>query len=138
MGTEQVTLFIIEDDDVDYQTIKRSLNKKKIANPIVRACDGQEAIELLQQGKLTKPFVILLDIQMPRMNGLEFLTHIRKDKIYGDSVIFMLTTSKDENDIVASYSQHVAGYFVKDQAGNGFLEIADLLDGYWRIVHLPK
>ncbi|WP_409424775.1 response regulator [Pseudoalteromonas sp. RW-H-Ap-1] len=73
MSKKEVTLFIVEDDDIDYMTIERSLNKKMVANTIVRAKDGQEALEMLDRGEVPSPYIILLDIQMSRMNGLEFL-----------------------------------------------------------------
>jgi CheY-like chemotaxis protein len=133
----EVTLFLIEDDDIDAMSIKREFKSRKIANPIVRAKDGIEALEFLASGKVSKPFVILLDLQMPRMNGLEFLTQLRADKVYKDSVVFVLTTSKDEQDIFNSYQLNVAGYFVKDDVGEGFMNIVDILDGYWKVVHLP-
>ena len=118
-------------------SVERGFAKQRIANPIVRARDGVEAFEKLNNGDVSSPYVILLDLQMPRMNGLEFLDKIRSDPKLHDSVIFVLTTSKAEEDIAASYSQHIAGYFVKDASGKSFMNIVDLLQGYWKIVHLP-
>lgn len=134
---KQVTLFLVEDDDIDYITMKRSFKQKRIGNPILRARDGQEALDWLKANDVPKPFIMLLDLQMPRMNGVELLSEIRSDAELADSTVFILTTSKDETDIMASYQHNVAGYFVKDEAGEEFLSVVDLLDGYWRIVHLP-
>jgi DNA-binding NarL/FixJ family response regulator len=88
--------------------------------------------------KISYPFVILLDLQMPRMNGLEFLeflTKLRADSDYKNSVVFFLTTSEDEQDILNSYECNIAGYFIKDGAGEGFMNIANILDDYCNCPH---
>lgn len=132
---DQVTLFVVEDDDVDFMTIERSFRKQRIANPIVRAKNGEEALEMLLAGKPDFPFVALLDLQMPKLSGLELLSKIRSDPRISDTVVFVLTTSKDEQDILQSYQHHVAGYFVKEDAGEGFMDIVSVLEGYWKVVH---
>ncbi len=132
-----VTLFLIEDDDVEAIMIEREFSKQRIANPIIRACDGMEALEMLRNDEVSSPYVILLDLSMPRMNGLEFLEEIRSDPDLSDSVIFVLTTSKDEEDITASYQKHIAGYFVKESSGQAFIDVIHLLNGYWKIAYLP-
>jgi len=134
---ESVTILLVEDDDIDAKGIIRSFTKRRIANPIVRAKNGLEALELLNEG-LNRPYIILLDLQMPRMNGLEFLEALRKDPKLQDCVVFVLTTSKAEQDIVASYDQQIAGYFVKGEVGESFSEIIDMLEGYWKIAYLKK
>ena len=75
---------------------------------------------------------------MPRLNGLEFLHEIRQDQNLNQSTIFVLTTSKSDEDIMASYKKNIAGYFIKEQVGEEFLDIAKMLKGYWKIVHLPE
>ena len=135
--TREVTLFLIEDDDVDATNIERSFVKKRIKNRIVRARDGIEALELMRSDAIPVPYIVLLDLKMPRMDGLEFLRHIRADDNLNETVVFVLTTSLDEEDIAASYKEHIAGDFVKDETGNKFLNIVELLDGYWKVVHLP-
>ena len=137
IDSSEVTLFLIEDDDIDAMSIKREFRNRRIANPVIRAKDGLEAFEILESDKIKRPFVILLDLQMPRMGGLEFLTQLRANDHYKDCVVFVLTTSKDEKDIFDSYQLNVAGYFVKDEVGEGFIGIVDILDGYWKVVHLP-
>ncbi|WP_125564045.1 response regulator [Pseudoalteromonas rubra] len=137
IDANQVTLFVVEDDDIDYMTIKRSFKKMKIVNPLVRAKDGQEALEQLEANMIRLPFIMLLDLQMPRLSGLELLAKLRHSAQLKDTVVFVLTTSADERDIFDSYQHNVAGYFVKDEVGKEFLEVLSLLDGYWRIVHMP-
>jgi CheY-like chemotaxis protein len=136
-NSSDVTLFLIEDDDIDAMSIKREFKRRKIANPIIRAKDGLEASYFLDSGKIIRPFVILLDLQMPRMNGLEFLTKLRANSDYKNSVVFVFTTSEDEQDISNSYEYNIAGYFIKDEVGDGFIGIVDILDDYWKVVHLP-
>ena len=136
--SEDVTLLLIEDDDIDAMTVERSFIKQRIANKVVRAYDGIEALEMLKNGMVKRPLVILLDLQMPRMGGIEFLKIIRADENLADLVVFVLTTSKSESDMLSSYSQHIAGYFVKGEVGEKFLGIVDVLESYWKIVHLPK
>ncbi|AAZ27026.1 MULTISPECIES: response regulator [Colwellia] len=133
-----VTLLLVEDDDVDAMTIERSFLKQRIANPIVRAYDGIEALELLRSNKVSRPLIILLDLQMPRMGGIEFLKELRADENLSELVVFVLTTSKSEEDMLSSYRQHIAGYFVKGKSGAKFLDIVNVLDSYWKVVQLPK
>ncbi|MCV2402533.1 response regulator [Marinomonas sp. C2222] len=137
-NSDEVSLLVVEDDDIDFMTIQRSFAKMKIANPLIRAIDGVEALNILMSGEVSKPFIVLLDLNMPRMGGHELLNSIRSTEGIADTVIFILTSSADEKDILKSYQYNVAGYFVKEEAGQGFLEILSLLNGYWRIACLPK
>lgn len=132
-----VTIFLVEDDDVDAKGIERSLKKLRIANPLKRAKDGMEALEMLENQQIHSPFLVLLDLNMPRMGGLELLEKLRQDERWRDTVIFVLTTSKDEDDIASAYSQQIAGYIVKEKLDQGFDELVKLLDHYWRLVELP-
>ena len=81
---------------------------------------------------------MLIDINMPRMNGLEFLRELRSDPQLSKSVAFILTTSSDDRDVAAAYELNVAGYIVKDRVGEEFINLVSTLDGYWKIVDLPK
>ncbi|MFD2204623.1 response regulator [Kiloniella antarctica] len=135
--TKEVTLLLVEDDDIDAASIERSFLKQRIGNLIVRAHDGVEAFELLRNGAVTHPFMILLDLQMPRMNGLEFLEKLRKDPDFHDTVVFVLTTSKSDQDIIESYNKKIAGYFVKEEAGVNFIDVVRMFENYWKILHVP-
>lgn len=138
INSKPVTLFLIEDDDIDALTIERSFRKHKISNLIVRATDGVDAFEKLRSGAVPKPFVILLDIHMPRMSGHEFLDLLRSDENYANTVVFILTTSMTNEDINESYSHKIAGYYVKEEAGENFINIVNVLESYWKVVHLPE
>jgi CheY-like chemotaxis protein len=136
--TKAVTILLVDDDDVDAMGIERALKKLKIANPMIRARDGIEALALLQKPDCIElPYLILLDINMPRMNGFEFLDQIRKNPALSSSVVFVLTTSDDDEDKISAYQKHVAGYIVKKKVEDGFVPLIDMLDHYWRIVELP-
>lgn len=131
------SILLVEDDDVDAMGVERAFRKLRIGNPVIRARDGVEALEALEQRKVEKPFIILLDLNLPRMSGIEFLNILRKDSNWEDTVVFILTTSKDDEDKYAAYKQHVAGYIIKEKLDNGFESLIELLDHYWRIVELP-
>lgn len=141
MQTKSVRILLVEDDDVDAMAIERGFRQTKIANEIVRARDGIEALTILRgkasSGHLEKPYVIFLDLNMPRMDGFEFLKELRGDPALARDVVFVLTTSKDDEDKSRAYDQCVAGYVVKTQAGQEFLNLIHMIDHYWRVVELP-
>ena len=139
MATKAVTIILVEDDDVDVQGIRRAFKKNKIANPLKVARDGVEALEMLRGNgaETLRPYLILLDINMPRMNGIEFLRELRNDSRLKDSIVFVLTTSRADEDRFDAYQFNVAGYIVKADAGAGFMKAVDLLDRYWKIVEFP-
>lgn len=137
----EVQLLIVDDDEVDVRAVQRGLVKLQIANPIVVACDGQEALDLLRgtngQPALKGPLLIVLDLNMPRMNGLEFLKLVREDAALASSVIFVLTTSNNDEERAAAYRHHVAGYILKRDAGPGFAHLAQLIERYLTLVQFP-
>ena len=136
--SQPVNILLVDDDDVDVKAVVRALKQLKIANPLVRAKDGIEALEMLRsEDQVPLPYLILLDINMPRMNGIEFLAELRKDSALSSAIVFVLTTSQADEDKMAAYSKHVAGYIVKKQVGDGFMKVMQMLDHYWRVVELP-
>lgn len=141
MAGNEVTVLLVEDDEIDAEAIGRAFHRAKIANPIVHVTDGLEALEALrgasEESSLKRPYIVLLDLNMPRMNGIEFLEEVRKDAALQDSVVFVLTTSDDDRDKVAAYQKQVAGYVLKSKAGEDFVQLLGMLDHYWRIVELP-
>jgi len=137
-NTNEITLLLVEDDDIDAMTIQRSFKKQNITNPIVRVYDGIEALTLLRAGEVALPLVIILDLKMPRMGGIEFLKTLRADPQLSKLVVFVLTTSKAKSDILSSYSEHIAGYFVKGQTGDKFSGLVSMLENYFEIVHLTE
>jgi len=141
MDDYTVTILLVEDDEVDAEAIDRAFKRARIANPIVNVTDGLHALDVLRgehgETALSRPYIILLDWNMPRMNGVEFLQELREDPHLRDSVVFVLTTSNDDRDKLAAYEKQVAGYMVKAKAGEDFMQLIALLDHYWRVVELP-
>lgn len=141
-GGRTVHVLLVEDNEVDREAVRRAFRTHRIANPIYDARDGVEALEMLRGSNgrraLPRPYLILLDINMPRMNGIELLHEIRSDDVLHDSIVFVLTTSKSDEDKTAAYASNVAGYIVKSDVGAGFLRLVELLEHYWRIVELPE
>lgn len=136
-------ILLVDDDDLDVEALERAIRAARVANPIFRASDGEEALCMLngEEGvtHVQPPVLVLLDLNMPRMTGLELLSAIRahpNDEIRR-TVAFVLTTSDDESDRLAAYDSHVAGYIVKTNAGESFLDISSLIEAYWKLVELP-
>lgn len=130
-----VTILLVEDDEVDIKALRRAFEKLKIANPIEVAHDGVEAWEMLRN--LSRPFLVITDINMPRMNGLELLRKIREDEELHDSVVFVLTTSNEDQDKFDAYNLNVTGYMLKSDMGSSFTRAIELVENYWRVVELP-
>jgi CheY-like chemotaxis protein len=139
---ESAWLLHVEDDDLCLMGMQRAFKAAKIANPIGCAHDGIEALEVLRgtngRTRLPRPFLILLDLNMPRMNGIEFLQAIRKDEELEGSIVFILTTSAAVKDKMMAYRLGVAGYILKTNPANAFLETTALLHTYLRVVELPE
>ena len=135
-----MTLLLVEDDAIDAEAIQRAFRQHRIANPFVVVRDGVEALAALRgesEVEVPHPYVVLLDVNMPRMNGIEFLDAIRADPALSRTIVFVLTTSDREEDKVAAYEHNVAGYILKSRAGEDFLEVVKLLRVYWRLVEFP-
>lgn len=139
--TRTVTLLLVDDDDGDARSVQRAFASSKIANPIVRAIDGIDALETLRgsngKTKLTPPYLLLVDLNMPRMNGIELVEALRQDRDLHSCIVFVLTTSSRDEDKVAAYDLNVAGYIVKEHAGQDFQRLIDMMQCYWRVVELP-
>ena len=138
----KVNILLVDDDDVAAEAVVRSLRKHAMDFPVTLARDGIEALEILrhthQDLSIEKPYIVLLDLNMPRMNGFEFLQEVRKDKNLHDSIIFVLTTSDFDSDQSSAYHQNIAGYMVKSAVGPQFSKLAALLDNYRNTVSLPS
>jgi len=138
MRKQAIQVLLIEDNEVDVEALRRAFDANGLDNTIVVAHDGRAGIEALQTGRVRRPYIILLDLNLPRMNGLEFLEELRCSPEFRDSVVFVLTTSKRDEDKIAAYQKYVAGYMVKSEVGTAFAKLVDLLSSYWRVVRLPS
>jgi CheY-like chemotaxis protein len=135
-SSKVVTILLVEDDEIDVKALSRAFEKLKIANPVVVARDGVEAWEMLQT--LARPFLVITDINMPRMNGIELLRKIRQSEQLRDSIVFVLTTSNDEQDKIDAYHLNVAGYMLKTDMGASFTRAIELIDNFWKVVEFPE
>ena len=138
MNQRTVNLLLVEDDEVDIMNVQRAFRKANIANPFWSARDGIEALELLRSGKVPlHSLLVLLDLNMPRMNGIEFLRELRADPELAHLPVVVLTTSDDERDRIEAYNLNVAGYIVKPVTFGNFVEAMVTLNRYWTLVELP-
>lgn len=134
-NSKPVNILLVEDDDIDVRAFLRTFERLKIANPVTVAKDGVEGWEKLQT--LGRPYLIVMDINMPRMNGLELLRKIREDERFHDSIVFVLTTSTDEQDKFDAYNLNVAGYMLKSDMGTSFNRAISMVENFWKVVELP-
>ncbi|MEZ4736744.1 MAG: response regulator [Caldilineaceae bacterium] len=141
MKAQVVHILLVEDDEIDAEAIVRGFKKQKIDNPITVVPNGIEALNVLRgkdgRDRIPAPYLILLDLNMPRMNGIEFLQVLRQDPQLKSSIVFVLTTSDSSNDKLAAYREQIAGYLLKQQSGVNFADLVSMLDSYWRIVEFP-
>jgi CheY-like chemotaxis protein len=141
LSAPEVSILLVEDDDVDALAVTRGLTAAKISNPVVRVRDGLEALEILLgtegKEKLRPPYVLLVDIRLPRLDGLSLVRKIRANKELQRSVIFILTTSDSDRDLTAAYDAHVAGYIIKSSIGDQFSRVAKMIEYYLSIISLP-
>lgn len=129
---------LVEDDNVDAMTVKRALKDLKVTNPLVRTANGEEALDYLRNDANEKPCVILLDLNMPKMNGIEFLKVAKADEALKRIPAVVLTTSKDDRDKVESFELCVAGYIVKPVDYRKFVDAIKIIDLYWTLSELPS
>lgn len=131
-------ILLIEDDQIDQMNVKRAFERNKITNPLYIAENGHEALEMLRDGRVPhERRLVLLDLNMPKMNGIEFLEALRADEQLSPTPVVVLTTSNDEQDKVNAYNLNVAGYLVKPVTFNNFVELMAALNKYWTLVELP-
>jgi CheY-like chemotaxis protein len=141
MAKREVNFLLVDDDEVDTKAVKRAFRMRQVINPLHTARDGVEALEKLRGAPgspaIPRPYIILLDLNMPRMDGIEFLRALRQDPQHKDAVVFVLTTSEDDRDKQLARDLNVTGYIVKSRVSREFLELVSMLDQYWRLVELP-
>jgi len=130
-------VLLVEDDSVDAMTVKRAFKDLKIKNPLACAANGEEALQYLRNPGNEKPCIILLDINMPKMNGIEFLKVVRADELLRMIPVVVLSTSSEERDIVESYKLGVGGYIIKPVDYKKFVEAIRMVDLYWTLSQLP-
>jgi len=129
---------LVEDDNVDAMSVQRALNELEVRNELVRKVDGKKALEYLATASNEKPCIILLDLNMPKMNGFEFLKILKANDLLKKIPVVVLTTSGDKVDIVESFKLGVAGYVVKPINYKEFVERVGAVNLYWTLSELPN
>jgi CheY-like chemotaxis protein len=131
-------ILLVEDDSVDVMTVRRALKDLRLLYEVVHSTNGEEALEYLRSEGTKEPGVILLDLNMPKMNGVEFLRAIKADKVLKKIPVVVLTTSRNEKDIVESFELSIAGYVVKPADYKKFVEAIRTIHAYWALSELPN
>jgi CheY-like chemotaxis protein len=136
-------ILVVDDDQVDVMNVQRAFKKNNITNPLNVANNGIEALDMLRgtegREKITPvPRIILLDINMPKMNGIEFLRELRADPRLHSISVFIMTTSNDDKDKFDAYNLNVAGYIVKPVSFEKFVEAVSVLNSYWKLCEMPS
>jgi len=135
------TVLLVDDDDVATEGVLRSFRKHEVPSHTVTARDGHEALEILRglhpYKSIHTPVIVLLDLNMPRMDGFQFLEEMRADPVLRRTVVFVLSTSARDQDRTRAYDEQVAGYMVKSAVGPQFALLADFMNQYARTQNLP-
>ena len=141
-ASKPFNLLLVEDDEMDIEIFRRAMRKTGLSLPVTVAHDGVEALSILRgeggAGPLHRPSVVVLDLNMPRMNGHEFLDIVRADPKLTDLVVFVLTTSDAQQDKDQAYRQHVAGYMLKSISGPSVVEAIRMIEQFAQVVELPS
>jgi CheY-like chemotaxis protein len=133
-----INILLVEDDEVDVMNVKRAFKKNHITNPLTVTHDGIEALEALRGKLVGYPCIVLLDLNMPRMGGIEFLKEIRSDEKLKKLTVFVMTTSNQDNDKVDAYNLNVAGYILKPLSMENFIAAVATLKNYWQLCEFPE
>jgi CheY-like chemotaxis protein len=142
VAERQLNILLVEDDELDVMNVQRAFKKNNIVNPLFVASNGLEALDILRgtHDAVQMPRerrLILLDLNMPKMGGIEFLAELRGDPTLAPTTVIVLTTSDEERDKVEAYKLNVAGYILKPVTLLAFVEIMATLNKYWTVNELP-
>lgn len=137
MEEKEVNILLVEDDEVDIMNVQRAFKKNNITNPLHIARNGLEALEILRSKVIPMQPIIILDINMPKMNGIEFLQELRKDPALNRISVFVMTTSNEDSDKINAYNLNVAGYILKPLSFEKFLTSVATLNRYWKLCERP-
>jgi CheY-like chemotaxis protein len=135
--TNHKSILLVEDDDLDAKTIQRALKELHVTNPLVRVTNGEEALAWLRDPANGTPGIILLDLRLPVMSGIEFLQAAKADEHLRSIPVVVLTTSSLEEDKLATFNLSVAGYMVKPVDYSQFVEVVRAINLYWTLSATP-
>jgi CheY-like chemotaxis protein len=130
-------ILLVEDDALDVMNVRRAFKQNKLTNSIHEAKNGIEALEILRNGTLSARHLVLLDLNMPKMNGIEFLRELRADPQLSSTSVVVLTTSNEDRDRIEAYKLNVAGYLLKPVTFPSFVDLMATLNKYWTLVEMP-
>lgn len=130
-------ILLIEDDDIDVLSVSRALADLKVTNEIIHKHNSEEALEYLKNHANEKPCIILLDLGLPKIDGIEFLKILRSDQTLENITVVVLTALKDEHNILETFQLSVAGYIVKKPGYNDLLEMLKTVNTYWTLSEMP-
>jgi CheY-like chemotaxis protein len=136
MTQKLVKILLVEDDEVDVMNVKRAFSKNNIKNELFVAGNGVEALEMLNSVIVPLPKIIILDINMPKMNGIEFLKIIRQDEKLKNISVFVMTTSNEDSDKINAYNLNVAGYILKPLSFEKFISSVATLKNFWQLCEM--
>jgi CheY-like chemotaxis protein len=138
MSDRVLNILLVEDDEVDVMNVRRAFERNNVTNPLYVAGNGLEALAMLRDGTVPRERrLILLDLNMPKMNGIEFLQALRADPDLASTPVVILTTSNDDQDKIDAYNLNVAGYLLKPVTFSNFCERMSALNKYWTLVEMP-
>lgn len=138
MNNSSLNILLVEDDEVDVMNVKRAFDRNHITNPLFVAGNGLEGLEKLRSGEVPQGRrIVLLDLNMPKMNGIEFLRELRSDPALAPTPVVVLTTSNNDRDKIDAFNLNVAGYLVKPVTFAEFSELMVTLNKYWTLVEMP-
>lgn len=138
MAEHLLNILLVEDDDVDVMNVRRAFQRAHVSNPLHVASNGLEALDMLRGDAIPLDRrLVLLDLNMPRMNGIEFLRAVRADAELRSLPVVVLTTSNDERDKVDAFNLNVAGYLLKPVTFSDFVDLMAALNKYWMLVEMP-
>jgi CheY-like chemotaxis protein len=130
-------ILLIEDDSVDVMTVQRALKEIGVGNPVVALEHGEAALAYLRAPDSGRPCIILLDLNMPIMSGIEFLREAKHDAALRSIPVVVLTTSAEQHDKLSSFELGVAGYMAKPVDYRAFVEVMRQIDRYWTVSEMP-
>ncbi len=134
---QKQTILLVEDDEIDIKSVKRSFKELRVTNPLEVAHNGEEALKYLKENKNKRPGLILLDLRMPRMGGIEFLKEIKKEDNFKIIPVVVLTTSQEDKDKTESFNLGIAGYMMKPVNYTDFVEVVRAIKMYWTLSESP-
>lgn len=130
-------ILLVEDEKIDAMMVQRAIKELKLKNELVHVSNGEEALKHLKNNSDTKPCLILLDLDMPRMNGIEFLQHVKNDEQLKSIPVIVLTSSDETRNVDESFRSNVAGYIIKPADYKKFVEAIKMVTLYWNLCEFP-